>query len=98
MSDPPPATVPIPKKLRRPVRPGLLRRQQAARYCGGVGVSTWDKWNAAGLTPAPIKLGGAVLWSRRELKLWIDFGCPPRDEWEHLWHALRAGRSAGRAK
>ncbi len=98
MSDSPIPPTPPKKNPRRRVPPGLLRREAAARYCGGVGVSTWDKWTAAGLTPAPIKLGGAVLWSRRELKLWIDFGCPPRDEWEPLWHTLRTGRCAGRAK
>lgn len=29
-----------------------------------------------GTIPAPVKLGGLVRWSRRELLRWIDAGCP----------------------
>ncbi len=75
------------RKRRRRLRPGLLRRQAAARFCG-VGASTWDRLAAAGKTPAPTRLGGSVGWSHRELALWIDHGCPPRTEWEPVWHAL----------
>jgi predicted DNA-binding transcriptional regulator AlpA len=76
---------------------GLLRRAAAARYCGA-GVSTWDRWSAAGLTPAPVRIGGAVLWSRHELAAWCRHGCPPRSEWQPLWAALRTARRSGRAK
>ena len=62
----------------------LLRRDEAARACGK-GTSTWDKLTAAGLTPAPIKLGGTVLWCAEELAAWVRHGCPPRAEWEPLW-------------
>ena len=65
----------------------LLRRVAAARFCG-LGASTWDRLSAAGLTPAPIRLGGSVGWSRRELALWIDHGSPPRAEWEPIWAAV----------
>jgi predicted DNA-binding transcriptional regulator AlpA len=84
------------RSKRRRVPPGLLRRPDAARYCG-VGCSTWDRLAAAGLTPAPVRLAGSVAWSRRELALWIDHGCPPRAEWAALWQALLARRT-GRAK
>ena len=84
-----------PKRRRLP--PGLLRRAAAARYCG-VGCSTWDRLSAAGLTPAPIRLAGSVGWSRRELALWIDHGCPPRSEWEPLWQALLTTRRTGRTR
>lgn len=85
---------PTPKKRkRRALRPGLLRRERAARYCD-LGESTWDRLTAAGLTPAPIRLGGSVGWSRRELDRWIEHGCPPRAEWEPIWAALRTARRA----
>jgi predicted DNA-binding transcriptional regulator AlpA len=76
---------------RRRVPPGLLRRPNAAHYCSA-GTSSWDRWSAAGLTPAPIRLGGAVYWSRRELRAWIDHGCPPRAEWEAIWKVMLSAR------
>jgi predicted DNA-binding transcriptional regulator AlpA len=78
--------------------PGLLRREAAARYCGGVGVSTWDRWTAAGLTPASVKLGGAVLWCRAELAEWCRHGCPPRAEWQPIWDALLHTRQTNRGR
>ena len=92
----PPTNTPPRQKARR-LPPGLLRRDAAARYCG-VGCSTWDRLTAAGLTPAPIRLAGSVGWSRRELALWIDHGCPPRTEWAPFWQSLLAARHTGRAK
>lgn len=83
-------SAPAQKKRRRPP-PGLLRREVAARFCG-VGASTWDRLTAAGLTPTPIRLGGSVGWSRRGLALWIDHGCPPRAEWEPVWHTILTAR------
>src|SRR5438270_3541206 len=80
----------------RGLPPGLLRRAAAARYCGA-GVSTWDRWSAAGLTPAPVRIGGAVLWSRHELSSWIAHGCPPRAEWAPVWQSVVARRT-GRAR
>jgi predicted DNA-binding transcriptional regulator AlpA len=74
-------------RAERPRRARLLRRVAAARFCG-VGASTWDRLSGAGLTPAPIRLGGSVGWSRRELALWIDHGCPPRAQWEPIWAAV----------
>jgi predicted DNA-binding transcriptional regulator AlpA len=93
-----PLTPPVRRKpSRRRIPPGLLRRAAAARYCGA-GVSTWDRWTAAGLTPAPVRIGGAVLWSRHELAEWCRHGCPPRAEWEPIWAALLTARRTGRTK
>jgi predicted DNA-binding transcriptional regulator AlpA len=86
-----------PNELRRKRRlPGLLCRKAAARFYG-VGASTWDRLAAAALTPTPIRLGGSVGWSRRELVLWIDHGCPSRVEWEPIWGATLQSRRAGKA-
>ncbi|MBA4063631.1 MAG: hypothetical protein C0501_07945 [Isosphaera sp.] len=93
----PDATPVPPARKRRRLPPGLLRREAAARYCG-VGPSTWDRLTAAGRTPKPIRLGGSVGWSRRELGAWIDRGCPPRAEWAPVWAALLAARPAPRSE
>jgi predicted DNA-binding transcriptional regulator AlpA len=94
-----PITPPVPKSSRRRrIPPGLLRRVAAARYCGGIGVSTWDRWTAAGLTPAPVRIGGAVFWVRVELAEWCRYGCPPRTEWSPIWQTLLIARRSIRAK
>jgi predicted DNA-binding transcriptional regulator AlpA len=85
---------PPPKTARRkPISPGLLRRQAAARYLG-VGVSTLDRLSAAGLVPQPIRLGGALVWSRHELAEWCRRGCPPQAEWAPIWADLLRRRAA----
>jgi predicted DNA-binding transcriptional regulator AlpA len=73
----------------------LLRRKAAARYCSA-GESTWDRWTAAGLTPAPVRIGGAVYWGRDELRAWIAHGCPPRPEWSPIWNTLLTANRTGR--
>ena len=70
----------------------MLRRHEAAAACGK-GVSTWDKLTAAGLTPAPTKLGGTVLWNAEELASWARHGCPDREAWQHIWREICRSRS-----
>src|SRR6187397_762165 len=65
----------------------MLRRPEAAAVCGK-GTSTWDRMTAAAMNPAPIKLGGTVLWSAEELAAWVRHGCPDRSEWEPLWREI----------
>lgn len=85
----------------RKPRPVLVRRREAAALCG-MGTSTFDRADAAGLIPAARKVGGCKLWSVAELRAWAARGCPPRAEWTPVWAALvAAGRtrtvpSAGR--
>jgi excisionase family DNA binding protein len=38
----------------------------------------------AGRLPAPIKFGGCVRWSLREIEAWIAAGAPRRREWEAI--------------
>lgn len=87
----PDSTTPAAARKRRRLPPGLLRREDAAPYCG-VSLPTWDRWTAAGLNPAAVKIGGAVLWSRHELAEWCRRGCPDRKTWAALWPAIRDGR------
>ena len=69
------------------VRPILVRRRAAARVCG-MGVSTFDRADAAGLVPAARKVGGCKLWCLAELREWAARGCPPRAEWTVIWSRL----------
>jgi len=90
------ALLTAPARKRRPVSPGALKRTEAAHYCA-TAPSTWDRMTAAGITPAPIRLGGLVLWSRAELAAWLKRGCPPRVEWEIIWRTLLAAELAAPA-
>jgi predicted DNA-binding transcriptional regulator AlpA len=79
------------RRRRRRIAPGLLRAPQAADYCS-LSEASWARLHASGKVPTPIRLGGCVCWSRRELSLWIEYGCLPRREWQEIWHSLRARR------
>ena len=66
--------------------PLLVDARTAARLFG-IGLATWRRHDAAGKVPAPVRLGGGVLWRRAELADWTAAGGPDRRTWE----LLRAG-------
>jgi len=45
------------------------------------GVRTLRTWDAAGRLPAPLRIGGRVVWRLDEIRDWLDAGAPDRDEW-----------------
>lgn len=65
------------------VAPILVDSKTAARLLG-VSRSTLDSWDSAGLCPAPVRLGGRVLWSVDKLRDWAQAGCPSREQSEKL--------------
>ena len=67
-------------RRRIPLPPRLLRKGEAAGYCG-VSESHWDKLVKAGAAPGPVNVGGTVeRWDIRALDQWIDdLGQPARD-------------------
>jgi predicted DNA-binding transcriptional regulator AlpA len=50
------------------------------------GVRTVRTWDAAGKLPAPIRIGGRVVWSVAEIRAWLAAGAPDRA----TWAAIRA--------
>lgn len=60
----------------------LVGAEQAAVLLG-IGKTTFYRLKSRGKIPLPIHLGGRILWNRKELKEWVDAGCPPRLEWEN---------------
>jgi predicted DNA-binding transcriptional regulator AlpA len=76
-----------------PHRPALVRRNEAAHFCG-MGLPTFDRHDAAGLVPAGRRVGGCKVWSVAELKAWAEHGCPERTSWAPIWRALLAVRRA----
>jgi predicted DNA-binding transcriptional regulator AlpA len=80
-------TDPIP-----PPEPLLLAARQAAALCG-VSLATWHRLRSAGrIGPAPVRLGGRVLWRRAELAAWIEANCPDSRTWTAMQAARRNGR------
>ena len=55
-------------------------RRLAAMLCAGV--RTVRTWDAAGKLPAPVRIGGRVVWSVAEVHDWIAAGAPSREQWE----------------
>jgi predicted DNA-binding transcriptional regulator AlpA len=89
-SDPTPnAATPVADPAALP--PLLVRRREAARLCG-LSPASWDRLVSAGLTPAPVRLGGAVLWSVEDLRAWVAAGCPDRRTWEALREQKRLAK------
>lgn len=66
-----------------PLAPALMRRIEAAAYCGR-SIAAWDRMVSAGLTPAPLRLSGSVLMRRSDLDRWIALRCPDRKTLESL--------------
>ncbi len=47
---------------------------------------TFARWESLGLTPASIHIGKTKAKTKRyrkaDIELWVDLGCPPREEFE----------------
>lgn len=54
-------------------------RRLAAMLCAGI--RTVRTWDAAGKLPAPIRIGGRVVWRVSEIRAWLDAGAPDRATW-----------------
>jgi hypothetical protein len=63
------------------LEPLLVDTDHAAALCG-ISPASWYRLKASGKTPAPIRLGGKVLYRVEDLKLFVSWGCPPRKEFE----------------
>lgn len=61
-------------------------RRLAAMLCAGI--RTVRTWDAAGKLPAPVRIGGRVVWRTDEIRAWLTAGAPDRE----TWAAIRAAR------
>ena len=57
--------------------------------CANVSRAHWCRLEIAAKTPAAIRLGRRKLYRRSDLALWIEWGCPPRSEFEARLHQTR---------
>lgn len=64
----------------RPKSPQLLLTAREAAALCAIGERTLWRWSRSGVSPAPVKIGGAaVRYRREELLEWIQEGCPRVD-------------------
>ena len=57
----------------------------------GIGRSHFYGLHSSGrLGPMPVKLGNRTLWRRKDLELWVDAGCPGRQQWQDRTNKLNA--------
>ena len=84
---PDPSEKPADRKKKPPVVtavPPLLVGREDAAAAVGLSVATWDRLVAAGKTPAPVSLGGRVLFRVADLERWVGLGCPDRRAFDVL--------------
>jgi prophage regulatory protein len=48
------------------------------------GLRTVRSWDAAGKLPAPIRIGGRVVWLVEDIRAWLKAGAPDRETWEAM--------------
>lgn len=75
------APAPPPRKRRRKLSPLVVDAKRLAKLLSA-GVRSIRTWDAAGKIPAPIRIGGRVVWRVQEIRDWIAADAPNRAEWE----------------
>lgn len=72
--------------------PLLVGKGEAARLTG-VSTRSVDRLVSSGRFPAPVRLGGRVLWNRRGLVEWVAAGCP--EPGKGRWRSEPTGGTEG---
>jgi len=50
----------------------------------GLSLRTVRRLDCSGKLPRPVRIGGAVRWRVEEIAVWLQAGCPDRQQWETL--------------
>jgi predicted DNA-binding transcriptional regulator AlpA len=74
----------------------LLKSEDAADVLGISRTHLYQLNSTGVIGPRPIKLGKCSVWSYPELREWVIWGCPRREEWERIRaECNRHGQSGG---
>lgn len=77
-----------PARKRRRLSPLVVDARRLAKLlCAGV--RTARTWDAAGKLPAPIRIGGRVVWRLDEIRAWLAAGAPDRKTWAAMLAARK---------
>lgn len=83
-----PAATELRARRRRRLSPLVVDCRRLARLLGA-GYRTVRGWDAAGRLPAPIRIGGRVLWRVSDIRAWLAAGAPDRETWAAMTAARR---------
>ena len=84
----PPAALKIEPAALTEEPPLVVDARRLAKFlCAGL--RTVRTWDAAGKLPAPIHIGGKVVWRTAEIREWLAAGAPGRAEWQARRAAAR---------
>lgn len=77
-----------PARKRRRLSPLVVDARRLAKLlcCGLRSIRTWD---SAGKLPAPIRIGGRVVWRVAEIRAWLAAGAPNRETWAAMCAAKK---------
>jgi len=78
MADPLPTSAPDP----------LVADARSLAALLDVGLRTVRTWDSSGKLPAPVRIGGRVVWIIDDIRAWLAAGAPDRT----TWAAIRAAR------
>ncbi len=67
-----------PARKRRRLSPLVVDARRLAKLLSA-GVRTVRTWDAAGKLPAPIRIGGRVVWRVAEIRAWLAAGAESRN-------------------
>lgn len=73
-------------------QPLTVDAKALAVVLGGIGIRTVRAWDAAGVLPKPIRIGGRVVWLLDAIRAWLAAGAPSRAEWEARKRAEKGSR------
>ena len=59
----------------------LLSASEAAKLLGVSRSHFYGLHSSGRLGPMPIRLGSRTLWNCREIRAWVNSGCPGRQRW-----------------
>ena len=66
-----------------PIEPLALNAEQIAEMrIIPISLRGWREKDAAGKVPRAIRFGGKKFWRVADLRLWVEWGCPDRKEFE----------------
>lgn len=64
------------------VAPALVDCAGAAAIAG-ISPRLWERMQADGRVPEPVRVASCVRWRVRELVAWCEAGCPARAQWRY---------------
>jgi predicted DNA-binding transcriptional regulator AlpA len=67
-----------------PENSGLLVDRKTFASLISISTATFDRLQAEGALPAPVRIGHLKKWRLIEVLEWIDADCPPESVWVHM--------------